>query len=63
MAFTRRPAVHHTAGINRLVAPLVQHIVLAVVVDGIALAAHAQLGVRVALAVVCLSGHRLWHRR
>ncbi len=63
MASTRRPAVHHTAGITRLVAPVVRHILVAVVVDGIALAAHTQLGVRIALAVICLAGHRMWHRR
>jgi uncharacterized membrane protein YeiH len=63
MASTRRPAVHHTAGITRLVAPVVRHLVLAVVVDAIALAAHSQLGVRIALAVICLAGHPLWHRR
>lgn len=63
MASTRRPAVHHTAGITRLVAPVVRHIFLAAVVDGIALAAHTQLGVRIALAVMCIAGHRLWHRR
>jgi hypothetical protein len=64
MASTRRPAVHYAAGINRLVAPVVRHVVLAVAVDGIALAVHAPLLVRVIVAVTPLLVHevrRRWH--
>lgn len=62
MASTRRPAVHHAAGIIRLVAPMVRHILLAVVVDGVAIAAHAPLVMRIVLAALCLTGHRFWCR-
>lgn len=70
MAFTHRPAVHRTAGIThrlaplaRHLAPLARHLALAAVVDGIAIALHAHLSVRVVLALLGLAGHRLRHRR
>jgi hypothetical protein len=63
MASTHRPAAHHAEGITHLFAPAVRHIVLAVAVDGIAVAAHAHMGVRIVLAIICLGGHRFWHRR
>jgi hypothetical protein len=44
---------------------MVRHVLLAVVVDGIAVAAHAHLLLRVVLAFACLAGDRLrcrWRR-
>jgi hypothetical protein len=63
MASTRRPAVHHTAGVTHLVAPMVRHVLLAIAVDGIAIAAHTQLAVRIVLAVLCITWDRWWRKR
>jgi hypothetical protein len=60
MASIHRPRVGLTAAVSQHLASLARHVVFAVAVDCVAAAAHADAVVRIALAVVCLAGHRVW---
>lgn len=65
MASIHRPTGRHTAAAVQRLAPFARHVVLALVVDTVAAAAHADAVIRIVLAAACLAGHRLWcwHRR
>ena len=57
MAPTPRPAVHRLAGLLRAAELAAQHLLLAIVVDGVAAVAHVPVMARVTLTVGLLAGH------
>jgi len=63
MASTLRPAVRRITGSIRTATTVAQHLVLVVVADVAATAAHAPLVARVVLGIGCLVGHWRIHRR
>ena len=63
MAPTPRPAVHRLAGFHRVAALATQHLLLAIVVDRLAVVENMHVMARALLAVGIFAGQWWQHRR
>ena len=63
MAPTPRPAVDRLAGLLRAAEFAAKHLLLAVVVDGVAMVAQVPVTARAFVAIGCVLGHWWLHER